>query len=362
MEEKLVEWTLVLNQQYLEKVLGRRFKKKLARQLTLSSGKLDLLYEDWNGFIVVIELKLSTRTSTDWNSTMNQLSSYLEEIRKMYPHYTVEGVVLTAQEDSKKPPRSIAVNLKECGISVKFYSVDYIEELYSRTVERLIRNSGFEFRPPTSAGIASLKYLNRIVGAFRNSDTLKLDEIELWMTNNQFGHTKSRINHLYLVAKYFGLMNKKCKIFKLTERGIQFRDAMNRPTGMQDLSVEQKRILLESLLEGVDSPIKSLIFWFLRFVSVTGGKWIPRSSTPLSDEKWRVANLLMGTEFNSTTTRDMLYWACKFCEELELVHKLEGKQQYDKAILTSLGSRVHAFLENLLLLRREMIQIPLEAY
>lgn len=362
MEEKLVEWTLVLNQEYLEEVLERRLKKKLARQLVLSSGKLDLLYEDWDGVIIVIELKLSTKTSTDWNSTTNQLLSYIEEIRKIYPNRTVEGVILTAQEDSRNPSGDIALNLKEHRISAEFYSIDYIEELYSDTIERLIRNSGFELRPPTSAGIASLRYLNRIVGAFENSDTLALDKITVWMKKAGFGHTESRVNHLYLAAKYFGLMNKKNKVYSLTKRGKQFRDAMNRPIEMKDLSAEQKRILLESLLEGVNTPIKSLIFWFLRFVSVTGGKWVPRSSTSLSDERCRVVNLLMGTDLNPASSRDMLYWACKFCEELELVHKLEGEQHYDRVVLTSLGSRVHAYLENLVLLRREMIQIPLEAY
>ena len=362
MEEKLVEWTLVSNQEYLEDVLGRRIKRKLARQLTLESGKLDLLYEDWNGTLVVIELKLSIKTLNDWNSAINQLSSYLKEIREMYPQCTVEGVILTALENSKEPTDDIALDLKKQGISARFYSSDHIEELYSRTIEQLIRNSGFEFRPPTSAGIASLNYLNRLVGAFENSDTLGLDEITSWMADYNFGHAEGRVNHLYLVAKYFGLMGKENKKYGLTDKGKKFRDAINRPIGMQDLSAEQKCILLESLLEGVDTPVKSLIFWFLRFVSITGGEWVPRSSTSLSDEKCKFINLLMGIELKSTSARDMLYWACKFCEELELVHKLEGKEQYDKVILTSLGSRVHTFLENWLLQKREMIQIPLEAY
>ena len=103
MEEKLVEWTLVSNQKYLGEVLDRKIKKKLARQLTLNSGKLDLLYEKRDGNIVVIELKLSIRTSNDWNSVMNQLLSYLKEIRERYPQCTVEGVILTALENSESP-------------------------------------------------------------------------------------------------------------------------------------------------------------------------------------------------------------------------------------------------------------------
>ena len=234
--------------------------------------------------------------------------------------------------------------------------------MYSETIERLIRNSGFEFKPPTSIGVASLNYLSRLVGAFENSDTLELDEIMSWMADSDFGHAESRINNLYLLAKSFGLMDKENKKYELTDRGKKFRDAMNGPIGMQDLSDEQKRVLLESLLERVDTPIKSLIFWFLRFVSITGGEWVPRSSTSLSDEKCKFVNLLMGLELNPTSAGNMLNWACKFCEELELVHRVERKQEYDKAVLTSLGSRVHTFLENLLLQKREMIQIPLEAY
>lgn len=362
MEEKLVEWTLVSNQKYLEDVLGRRIKKKLARQFALDSGKLDLLYEEWDGKIVVIELKLSIRTPNDWNSVINQLSSYLKEIREMYPHCTVEGVILTALENSREPTDSIARDLEEHGISAKSYSIDHIEELYSKTIERLIRNSGFEFKPPTSIGVASLYYIKRLVGAFENSDILELDEIMSWMADSNFGHAESRVNNLYLLAKSFGLMDKEDKKYVLTDRGKKFRDAVNGPIRMQNLSGEQKRILLESLLERVDTPVKSLIFWFLRFVSITGGEWVPRSSTQLSDEECRFINLLMGIELNPTSARDMLYWASKFCEELELVRRVEEKQEYDKVVLTSLGSRVHTFLENLLLLKREMIQIPIEAY
>ena len=334
----------------------------MARQLTLNSGKLDLLYEKRDGNIVVIELKLSIRTSNDWNSTINQLSSYLKEIRELYPHCTVEGVILTAQENSRDPSDSIALDLKEQGISARFYSIDRIEELYSETIERLIRNSGFEFKPPTSIGVASLYYIKRLVGAFENSDILELDEIMSWMADSNFGHAESRINNLYLLAKSFDLMNKEDKKYVLTDKGKEFRDAVNEPIRMQDFSDEQKRILLESLLEKVDTPVKSLIFWFLRFVSITGGEWVPRSSTQLSDEECRFINLLMGIELNPTSARDMLYWASKFCEELELVRRVEEKQEYDKVVLTSLGSRVHTFLENLLLLKREMIQIPIEAY
>lgn len=364
MEERLVEWTLVLNHKYLEKILNRKLKRKLARQLTLNCGKLDLLYEDDKETIIVIELKLGLKTDSDWASVKEQLLNYLKEINKrVFPDRVVEGIILCAQEDTELPV-GVKNKLKPHKISVKTYSIEHIQKLYSQTIEKLVRNSGLtlDLGTPTTIGVRFLRYLNKMIGAFQQSDTLTKEEIRIWMKKRNFGHSDSRIGHIYLMAKYFGLMNRKNQVFSLTWKGKLFKDDINLPTGLQDLSVGQKRILLESLLKGVNSPIKALIFWFLRFVSLTGGKWVPKSSTKIPPEKHLIVNTLMGTELNATSVKDMLNWACNYCEELDLAKRLEGDSQYDGVILTSLGSRVHYFLENLLILKRETVQIPLEAY
>lgn len=366
MNENIVEWTLVLNKEYLEEVVDRKLAKKLARQLPLESGKLDLLYEDEKGTVLVIEIKIGLRTTNDWRSVEEQILAYVEEVReRMFPTKTVAGIILSAHEDTKNPDAGDIHRLKSYGISAMAYSINQVQELYALTLEHLVKNSGVNLNlamRPSTIGVCFLRYLNRIIGAFEDSNTLVREEIRSWMKDKGFGCSNSRIDHLCLVANYFGLMDKNRQAFSLTQRGRRFRDVVNRPIGFRDLSIEQKRILLESILEGIDTRIKASIFWFLRFASLTGGRWVPRSSTQLSEEKLGVVNTLMDTEFNATSARDMLYWACNYCEELELVKRVKRDHEYDWIVLTSLGSRVHSFLETLLIARREMIQIPLEAY
>lgn len=47
-------------------------------------------------------------------------------------------------------------------------------------------------------------------------------------------------------------------------------------------------------------------------------------------------------------------------EELGLVEKIKTTTEYDRANLTSLGSRVLGFIEMDLHLKRERVQIPLQ--
>ncbi len=44
------------------------------------------------------------------------------------------------------------------------------------------------------------------------------------------------------------------------------------------LSTEQKRILLEILTNGVIRPCKANVYYLLRFIHLTEGEWIPKST------------------------------------------------------------------------------------
>lgn len=169
------------------------------------------------------------------------------------------------------------------------------------------------------------------------------------------------------MAKHFELIKeKRNRAIGLTDYGKRFRDNYNaeiirsRAT-MPDLSTEQKRVLLEVLTNGVFTKSKVNIYYFLRFVHLTNGDWLPKSGTPEDKEKLKFVNFLFGKTYRWTTIRELLLFTCNQCEELELVERMRlSKSIYDRVVLTTLGSRVLGYLESYLHLRREQLQIPLQ--
>ncbi len=153
----------------------------------------------------------------------------------------------------------------------------------------------------------------------------------------------------------------------LTNHGKRFCDNYNAEiihskASVPDLSTEQKRILLEVLTNGNFTGSKINIYYFLRFIHLTNGSWIPRSRSPEDKEKLEFINFLFGKTYRWGTVRELLLFTCNQCEELELVERmrLSSRSGYDRAVMTSLGSRVLGFLELHLHLKREQIQIPLQ--
>jgi hypothetical protein len=130
---------------------------------------------------------------------------------------------------------------------------------------------------------------------------------------------------------------------------------------MPDLSLEQRRVLLESLTNGTFTKSKVNLYYFLRFVHLTHGAWVPKSGTAEDTEKLRFVNLLFGKTYKWSTVRELLLFSCNQCEELDLVQRMRfQRSDYDRVVLLTLGSRVLGYLELFLHLRRERIQIPLQ--
>jgi hypothetical protein len=57
MNELLVEWTLLREQNYLKKCLGLNIKRKLFQQYSTEFGRIDFAHELPNGQIVITELE-----------------------------------------------------------------------------------------------------------------------------------------------------------------------------------------------------------------------------------------------------------------------------------------------------------------
>jgi hypothetical protein len=94
-------------------------------------------------------------------------------------------------------------------------------------------------------------------------------------------------------------------------------------------------------------------------VHLTEGVWIPRNRK-LDRQKRDFANSFLGTNYTEVTLANWLNFTCTHAEELNLVKRIKTTTEYDRAILTSLGSRVLGFIEMDLHMKRERIQIPLQ--
>lgn len=168
------------------------------------------------------------------------------------------------------------------------------------------------------------------------------------------------------LAKYFELIETKDDYAFLTDYGIKFRDACNSKiissrSSVPILSIEQKRILLETMTNGNFTKSKINIYYFLRFVHLTNGEWITKSGTKEDKEKLKFINYLFGKDYRWATVKDLISFTCNQCEELGLVERVIIKNsEFDRCIFTSLGSRLLGYLELHLHLKREKYQIPLD--
>ena len=89
---------------------------------------------------------------------------------------------------------------------------------------------------------------------------------------------------------------------------------------------------------------KANILYFLRFVHLTEGIWVPRGRK-MDKQKLDFANNFLSTNYSDITLCNWLNFICTHTEELGLVERIRTNTEYDRATLTSLGSRVLGFIE-----------------
>jgi hypothetical protein len=248
---------------------------------------------------------------------------------------------------------------------------------------RLNRTSGLTLSKSVALGVSSLKWLNKFMVPFLVSASPKIRWNELKTHFNSitnFYVLKRLAEDFELVSKF---RLKRENFVGLTDYGERFRDEVlqaemltniivrdnpinqkenNAPDYLLDiLSLEQKRILLDILLNGNFTKLKTNIFYFLRFIHLTEGEWMPKISTKMTATQKLYINNILNSSYSPRTLKELLQQLCNYCEELELIERIPNKNcHYDKIILTSLGSRVIGYFELYLHLKREQLQIPLQ--
>lgn len=360
MDERLVQWTLLRDMNYLKDKLGFDIKRKVVEEYNTEEGRLDFVLEsDKNLLVVELETSIDNKNKLDF--CINQVRRYMNIKFK-----TTKEINFIILFDNEGTPKKYKENLqqfsKQTGVLLRTYSLFDIRGVYKKCLDELKRTSGEYLGPPIAMDVVYLRWINRVIRPYyeQNKNSFLIKEFK------KFFNSRTSFGVYTTLAKNFEIIKEQDKRLVLTQIGIRFRDEYNDQKALSnastpDISLEQKRILLESLINGNFTKSKINLYYFLRFIHLTEGKWVPKSSTKEDKEKLKFINFLFGKDYRWTTIREFLSFTCNQCEELNLVERIKiEKSDYDKVLLTTLGSRVLGYLELYLHLKREMMQIPLQ--
>lgn len=372
MNELLVEWTLLREQDYLKKCLDLPIKRKLFQQYSTEYGRIDFAHELTDGSIAITELE----TVVDNRAKLEYCQFQTLEYQKIKFQSAIKTkiVVLIADQTPQKFKNQLVTFSNSNNFIFREYSLLLVNQIYKEQIDFAIKNSGIPLVKPVANNLTHLSSLNRFILPFyeKNTDELIRDDfVEYFELEDNKADSHFKVHKQ--MCEYFELIkdlsegNKFSKAH-LTEYGKRFRDNLNYDFVLQkantkriELSSEQQRILIESLINGNIGERKGKvnILYFLRFVHITEGIWLPKNRN-LDSEKVNFTNAFLGTSYTKGVISDWLRFVCMHCEELNLVERIKTNTEYDRAILTTLGSRVLGFIEMDLHLKREKIQIPLQ--
>lgn len=377
MNELLVEWTLLRQQDYLKQCLGLNLRRKLFQQYSTDFGRIDFAHEIGDGQVAITELETVIDSRAKLNYCLNQTTEY-QKIR-FHQGETPLVIILVADETPQAFKKALAEFAVSNRILLKYYSLALVNKLYKTLIEEAVRNSGVPLSKPVANNFTHLACLNRFILPFYEKDATELqreDFVEYFSLRSGVADSHFKV-HKHM-AEYFDLIidtsqGNRLSSFRLTDTyGFRFRDNLNyefvlrRGIGKAQvkrigLGIEQKRILIESLINGNigDKKAKVNILYFLRFVHLTEGIWVPRGRN-LDLQKTEFANNFLSTNYTQGVLSNWLNFVCTHSEELGLAERIKTNTQYDRAMLTTLGSRVLGYIEIDLHLKREKAQIPLQ--
>ncbi len=376
--ESLVQWILLKNPAYLSTILGCPLGRCLGTEVTTKFGRLDFIFEFGENGLILIELETNIDTAAKFEHATEQLKRYLN-LCSNFPTKEVKVALVYASEKSSDPYNmQLAEFAYKSGIILKKFSLINLLQIYEKMFNRLCRTSGISLGRAVALGITSISWLNKFIITFINGfdhfDTKKRDSIP-WNELKKKFSSNTNFYVLKRLAEDFELIivknSRNGKEVILTDNGIRFRNELklnlllnkhdSEIYDIKTLPVSQKRLLVEILLNGNFTKIKVNIFHFLRFIHITEGSWLPKPNTKLTKAEQQYLNNTLRSSYNSRTLKDIIQQTCTFCEELGFLEKIPmDNQLYDKAVFTTLGSRVYGYFEQLLNIERERYQIPLQ--
>ena len=344
MTEALVQWTLLNNQKYLGQLLDFDISKTIGQEITTDFGRIDFILSNIKGTHLIVELETLLNNKNKLNYCFNQSLSY----KNVKFSESTRYCILYAEETNNKYKNKIVEFGYENDIFIKTYSLNKVRQIYSKTIERLSLNVGLALPNPKNYTICYLRWLNKIMKSFIdfNKDVLNFDEIFTAFKNPT--NSRTNFNCYEKIAMDFELIEIKKNKYYLTDNGQNFVINISpyvlssaNPSSI-DLTNEQKRLILKILTNGIweNKVHKINIYWFMRFLEVTGGSWLPKRYN-LDKDRLEIAKGLFKVSYKSRTMYEFLNWCYNYCEELGLVERIKSTSEYDQMILTPLGVEVN---------------------
>jgi hypothetical protein len=370
MNESLVQWTLLQNLDFLSKSLDFAIAKKIGQEITTDYGRIDFILEDTQQKQLIVELEtiLDTKNKRD----------YCFEQTKRYKNVrfsdNTDYCILYADETNKNAQDEIIRFGKNENVLIRKYSLSKAKELYTSTVERLSLNVGLALPNPKNYTMCYLRYLNKIIKPFADSEKNELfyhDIVECFkkLTDSKT-NSETNFNCHKRLALDFEMITIQDEIYSLTNNGIDYKNNLNpnvfRTNNVSsiDLTNEQKRLLLKILTNGNwDNKVHKInIYWFLRFIEVTNGDWFPKNEHGFDSDKLEIVKSLFRVTYKPKTMQQFLNWCANYCGELGLAGRIVSTKNYDRLFLTPLGVEVNNIFSMDLLLKKSRMNLNFKSF
>ena len=341
MKESLVQWTLLQNLNYLSKSLEFNISTKKGQEVTTDFGRIDFIVEDYfkNHLIVELETILDTKSKRDY--CFNQVINY----KKVNFSDKTSYCILFARETNSKAKTIIEEFGRRNDILIKTYSINEVKSLYATTVERLSLSFGLTLPKPANYTISYLRWLNKVLKPFSDSISDVLSKNELAKYFSSYTSTNFKC-YLKLALDFEMLTNDNDDLYQITIHGKDYVQNFNPDIDFTtnlssvDLTNEQKKVLLRVITNGNWTSHKVNIYWFLRFMEVTNGEWIPNIKE-FENYRLDLVNGLFNVQYRHRTMYEFLNFACNWCLELGLIDRIKTSTNYDKLYLTPLGIEIN---------------------
>jgi len=344
MVESLVQWTLLNNPSNLGEFLNFDIAKIIGQEITTDFGRIDFILSNSNNKHLVVELEteLDSKSKLDYcfNQTLNYKNVKFSDL--------TDYCILFAEETKSANKDKVKQFGKEYGILIHTYSLEKTKNLYNETVKRLSLNVGLALPNPKNYTICYLRWLNKIMKPFLDFGKNELTTEEIFMPFVNKTNSRTNFNCHERIALDFELFKIIKSQYVLTNYGDSFvkniSPFVNITNNVSSINLtnEQKRLLLKILTNGNwdDKVHKVNIYWFLRFIEVTSGSWLPRIYD-FDKDKLDLANGLFNVSYRGRTMQEFLTWCFNYCSELGLVEKIKSTSNYEQVFLTPLGVDVN---------------------
>ena len=340
MNESIVQWTLLNNLDVLSGLLNFKIAFKRGQEISTDFGRIDFVLENYSGTQMVVELE----TKLDNKAKLDYCFDQVKRYKNVSFSPKTEYCILYASETKLKSKRIVCDFGKKHNVAIRTYSIDEVKILYVSTVEKLSLSFGLVLPSPKTYTICHLRWLNKILKPF---DDYKTDKLSRKKLARYFTSPRTTNFKCYLkLALDCEMITQEGDHFIITRNGKDYIKNFNidvysstRKLPTIDLTNEQKKVLLRVITNGNWKTLKGNIYWFLRFVEITNGQWLPR--TTLEKTKLDLVNGLFGVNYKSRTMSEFLKFVCTWCTELGLVERIKTKTIYDKVYLTPLGVEIN---------------------